>query len=188
MYIENRPFNYYNLPFMAYHIYILDSNLQHAEKIKDHLKSYEDYHIHIFNKVSECIEQFKLHPPAVVFLDDELKHDTKTVKKHIEIMKELKAASPATEVVLFTGEEHVEVLSQNLKEGALNTIVKSHSSHLRVENEILQAIRHYKAAQESKFLGKIVKIVTWSVGIIIIVSLILWKMGIIRSIVSQEPF
>lgn len=173
---------------MAYHIYILDSNLQHAEKIKNHLKSYEEYQIHIFNKISECVEQIKLHAPAVVFLDDELKHDTDTVKKHIEIMKELKAASPKTEFVLFTGEEHVEVLAQNLKEGALNTIVKSHSSHLRVENEILQAIRHYKAQQESNFLMKVVKISGWAIGIVIVLALILWKMGIIHSVVVDEPF
>lgn len=173
---------------MTYHIYILDSDVKHAEKIKDHLKSYEEYKIHLFSKVSECIEQFKIHAPAVVFLDDELKHDTKTVKKHVEIMKELKMASPNTEVVLFTGEEHIEIIAENLQEGALNTITKSQASHLRVENEILQAIRHYKARQESKYYFKILKVVGWAIGIILVGTFLLWKLGIIHSIVVDEPF
>lgn len=135
----------------TYHIFLVDSDRSHAQKIKSHLKNYSEYIIDVFTDLVECRKKMRLLKPAVVFLDEELKHDEKVVQKDIEFMKELKEISPNTEVVLFTGEERIHLMPESIKNGAHDFILKSEQSHIHAETAILTAIRNYKKNAEAKF-------------------------------------
>src|SRR5438105_3326809 len=101
-----------------HHIFLIDSDEKHAQMIKDHLKNYREYVIDIFTDADVCIKQLPVLKPSVIFLDDELKHDPDTVKKDVELMKHLQDLSPNSEVVLFTGEERMHLMPDEIRKGA----------------------------------------------------------------------
>jgi DNA-binding NtrC family response regulator len=141
----------------SYHIFLIDSDKSHAQKIKEHLKYYSEYVIDIFTDVIECKKKISTVKPAVIFLDDEIHHENEVVKQDIEFMKQLKDLSPSSEVILFTGEERMHLMPDNIKNGAHDFVVKSETSHIQAESAILSAIRHYRKNAEAKINRVLVK-------------------------------
>lgn len=160
---------------MSYNIILLDSDAKHANLIKDHLKGYSEYSIHVFTDAASCIAQLKQLKPAVIFLDAELKHDPATMEAEKELLFHLKELRPQAEIVLYSGEEKVELMLDKVKQGAHGFVVKATHTHAKAEMILLSAIRHYKQRKESRFYKAltVLLIVTLIVGIIL--SIVVYK-------------
>src|SRR6478736_546987 len=102
---------------MSYNIFLLDTDVKHANLIKDHLKKYSEYAIHVFTDANACVAQLKALKPAVIFLDAELKHDPATMQIETELLFHLKELAPDSEIVLYSGEEKLELILDKVKQG-----------------------------------------------------------------------
>ncbi len=172
---------------MNYNIVLLDTDFKHANAIKDHLKAYSEYNIHIFTSFEECTIQLAVLKPAVIFLDAELKHDTKTINADKAFMFHLKGLCPNAEIVLYSGEEKLELMSDHVKSGAHGFLFKAIHTHVKAEMLLLSAIRQFKTNKKLRLYQTLIVILFSLIALILLFGVIGYKINIITDEV-QGPF
>ncbi len=172
---------------MTYNIILLDTDAKHANLIKDHLKPYSEYLIHVFTDFSSCIDQIQSLKPAVIFLDAELKHDQKTINKDKKMMIHLKELCPYAEIILYSGEEKLEVMADHVAAGAHGFTLKSTHTHIKAEMLLLSAIRQFKANKSLKLYKTLSVIFAIALVAAVIFAIIAYKYNVVTDDV-QGPF
>jgi len=172
---------------MSYNIILLDSDVQHANLIKDHLKGYSEYTIHIFTDAAACMAQVKTLKPSVIFLDAELKHDPATMEAETELLFQLKELSPASEIVLYSGEEKIELMLDKVKQGAHGFAIKATHTKAKAEMLLLSAIRHYKQSKDARFYKKLSILLVIALIAVVIFGIVAYKYKIVKDDI-ESPF
>jgi two-component system OmpR family response regulator len=94
-----------------------------------------------------------------------------------EILKEIKTQKPEAEVVMFSGQDKIEVAVNSMKYGAFDYIVKSESAFHRSENVIFNIIKRMKLQGEAKLYKKLTLIFAIAFVVAIVAVIILYKAG-----------
>ena len=87
-------------------IFIVDDDPTQAMMLQDYLSKYSTFSVHIFNSGEESLKHFSLDP-QIVFLDYNFDKAGKDAMNGVEILKEIKAAHPKVEVVMFSGQDKI---------------------------------------------------------------------------------
>jgi len=172
---------------MSYNIILLDTDAKHANMIKDHLSKYSEYHIHVFTDAAACIAQLKSLKPSVIFLDAELKHDPAAMKEETELLLHLKELSPDSEIVLYSGEEKLELILDNVKHGVHGFAIKTTNTKAKAEILLLSAIRHYKKSKEASFYKKLTILLTVVLIAVVVLGIVAYKYKLIKYNI-ETPF
>jgi len=157
-------------------IFIVDDDPTQAMMLQDYLSKYSTFDIKVFHSGEECLKNISIKP-QIVFLDYNFDKVGKDAMNGTEILKEIKAASPETEVVMFSGQDRIEVAVNTMKYGAFDYIVKSESAFHRSENVIFNIIKRMKLQGEAKLYKRLTLIFAIAFGIAIIVVIILYRAG-----------
>lgn len=116
-------------------IFILDDEHIHSDLLKTHLNSL-GYKVEVFHHSEQMFEKLEIFRPEIIFLDYNL--DEGEFKNGVDILAYLKKIFPATEVVIYSGQENIEVATDTIKHGAYDYIVKGttaiHKAEIVVEN------------------------------------------------------
>jgi two-component system, OmpR family, response regulator len=163
-------------------IFIVDDDPMQSSMLKDYLSKYSTFDIHEYNTGEEAIKNLSLEP-QVIFLDYNFDLAGKNAMDGIDILKEIKAQRPATEVVMISAQDRIEVAVNTMKYGAFDYIVKSESAFHRSENVIFNIIKRLKLQSEASLYKKLS--VTFGIALLIMIALviILYKSGVI----SKNP-
>ena len=157
-------------------IFIVDDDPMQAMMLQDYLSKYSTFDIKVFHSGEDCLKNLSLKP-QIVFLDYNFDKIGKDAMNGTEILKEIKAASPETEVVMFSGQDRIEVAVNTMKYGAFDYIVKSESAFHRSENVIFNIIKRMKLQGEANLYKKLTFFFAIAFTLVIIVVIILYKMG-----------
>ena len=161
-------------------IFIVDDDPMQSSMLQDYLSKYSTFEIHIFNSGEECLKNLALEP-QIIFLDYNFDKAGKDAMDGIDILKEIKAQKPLTEVVMISGQDRIEVAVNTMKYGAFDYIVKSESAFHRSENVIFNIIKRMKLQGEARLYKKLTLTFGIVLGLMIITVLILYKVGIIST-------
>ena len=101
----------------------------------------------------------------------------------IEILKEIKKHDAEIEVVMFSGQDKIDVAVNTIKYGAFDYIVKNESAFHRSENVIFNIIKRLKLMQEAKLYKRLTLLLGAALLAMIIITVILYNTGAI----SQNP-
>ena len=153
-----------------------------SSMLQDYLSKYSTFNVHIYNSGEECLKNISLDP-QVVFLDYNFDKAGKNAMNGIEILKEIKAQKPATEVVMISGQDRIDVAVNTMKYGAFDYIVKSESAFHRSENAIFNIIKRLKLQGEASLYKKLTLTFGIALLIMIILVIVLYKTGVI----SKNP-
>ena len=159
-------------------IFIVDDDPMQAMMLQDYLSKYSTFIITVFNSGEECIQNLNKEP-HIVFLDYNFDQAGKNAMDGIEILKEIKAARPETEVVMISGQDKIEVAVNTIKYGAFDYIVKSESAFHRSENVIFNIIKRLKLQGEARLYKKLTLLFAVSLAVFIILVVLLYKLGYI---------
>jgi DNA-binding NtrC family response regulator len=157
-------------------IFIVDDDPMQAMMLQDYLSKYSTFETKVFHSGEECLKNLSLKP-QVVFLDYNFDKVGKDAMNGTEILKEIKAASPDTEVVMFSGQDRIEVAVNSMKYGAFDYIVKNESAFHRSENVIFNIIKRMKLQGEAKLYKKLTLIFAIAFVIAIVVVIVLYRAG-----------
>ena len=163
-------------------IFIVDDDAMQSSMLQDYLSKYSTFNVHIYNSGEECLKNISLDP-QVVFLDYNFDKAGKNAMNGIEILKEIKAQKPATEVVMISGQDRIDVAVNTMKYGAFDYIVKSESAFHRSENAIFNIIKRLKLQGEASLYKKLTLTFGIALLIMIILVIVLYKTGVI----SKNP-
>ena len=157
-------------------IFIVDDDPTQAMMLQDYLGKYSTFTVNIFNSGEDCLKHLD-QEPQIIFLDYNFELAGKNAMNGMEILKEIKARKPETEVVMFSGQDKIEVAVNTMKYGAFDYIVKSESAFHRSENVIFNIIRRLKLQGEASMYKKLTYVFAIAFVVLIIVILVLLKMG-----------
>ena len=161
-------------------IFIVDDDPMQSSMLQDYLGKYSTFNIHIFNSGEECIKNLGLDP-QIIFLDYNFDKAGKDAMNGIEILKEIKAQKPLTEVVIVSGQDRIDVAVNTMKYGAFDYIVKSESAFHRSENAIFNIIKRLKLQGEASLYKKLTLTFGIALAVLIILVIILYKTGVISN-------
>jgi DNA-binding NtrC family response regulator len=161
-------------------IFIVDDDNMQAMMLQDYLSKYTTFTIHLFSSGEECLKNLSLNP-QIVFLDYNFDKIGKDAMNGTEILKEIKAQKPEAEVIMFSGQDKIEVAVNTMKYGAFDYIVKSESAFHRSENVIFNIIRRMKLQNQANTYKKLTYVFAIAFVIMIVVVIVLWKMGMISN-------
>ncbi|MCU0415613.1 MAG: response regulator [Cytophagaceae bacterium] len=170
----------------VYDVFIVDRDIAHAASIRDHMHTHKQCRFHLYSNAEDCLNQMHVKP-ALVFLDYELQPND-TSYQSTEILKKIKASSPGTEVVLFTGFETVEVIKDTLHHGAYDYFVKDHLSHVKAELLIERLLDVYESRDEFHKFKKYTRILIGGLLIFSIAIVVLYIIGWITDNVGGWMF
>ena len=130
----------------------------------------------------ECLKNLSLDP-QIIFLDYNFDMVGKDALDGIDILKEVKKTNPDTEVVMFSGQDKIEVAVNSMKYGAFDYIVKNESAFHRSENVIFNIIKRLKVMQEAKLYKRLTMLLGVALLAMIVITILLYNAGLI----NQNP-
>ena len=151
-------------------IFIVDDDNMQASMLQDYLSKYSTFTVQIFNSGEECLTHMDTKP-EIIFLDYYFDKVGKDAMNGIEILKELKAKYPTTEVVMFSGQDKIEVAVNTIKYGAFDYIVKSESAFHRSENVIFNIIKRLKLQGQASLYKRLT--IIFGVAFVIVLAVII---------------
>lgn len=163
-------------------IFIVDDDPMQATMLQDYLSKYSTFTLHVFHSGEECLKNMNLDP-NIIFLDYNFDKAGRTAMNGIDVLKEIKTVKPTAEVVMFSGQDRIEVAVNTIKYGAFDYIVKSESAFHRSENVIFNIIKRLKLQGEATLYKRLT--ITFAIAFTVVIAtvIILWKMGLI----SKNP-
>lgn len=160
-------------------IFIVDDDPTQAMMLQDYLGKFPAFTIHCFNSGEECVKNMGLKP-EIIFLDYNFDMVGKDAMDGIDVLKEIKKLAPDTEVVMFSGQDKIEVAVNTMKYGAFDYIVKNESAFHRSENVIFNIIKRLKIAGEAKLYKKLTLLLAVALGIMLALTIILYQADLIK--------
>jgi len=160
-------------------IFIVDDDPVQTMMLSDHLSKYSYLNVHTFSTGEECMKSLETLQPQIVFLDYYFDKVSNTSMNGLDILKEIKGSHPEVDVVMFSGQDRIEVAVNTMKYGAFDYIVKSESAFHRAENVIFNIIRKLKLERSAALYKRLTIVLGIALGLLIIGTVILHFMGLI---------
>lgn len=135
-------------------IFVVDDDSMQQELLKDYLEKKGKYSVKAFSSGEECLQNLSQNP-SIIFLDYNLNSVNKNAKDGLSVLKEIKKTHPETEVVMFSGQEKIEIAVNTMTYGAFDYIVKSESAFLRAENVIKNIQKRHTLQKENKMFKRL---------------------------------
>ncbi|MFM2206450.1 MAG: hypothetical protein RL213_425 [Bacteroidota bacterium] len=159
-------------------IFIVDDDAMQAMMLQDYLSKYSTMTVHVFNSGEDCLKNLSLRP-QIVFLDYNFDLAGKDAMDGIEILKEIKKQDPEIEVVMFSGQDKIDVAVNTIKYGAFDYIVKNESAFHRSENVIFNIIKRLKLMQEARLYKRLTMLLGVALLAMIVAVIVLYNFGFI---------
>ncbi len=150
------------------YIFLVDDEPIQNEMLRDYLAERFDYQIKVFTNGEDAIKDVDLNPDIVV-LDFHLNSNKPDSQNGVEVLKKIKQLLPATQVIMLSGQDKLEVAVDSMKYGAYDYVIKGETAFSRMEN-ILNNINELRGLKKS---NKNYKLISASLGISILLILIL---------------
>lgn len=115
------------------YIFLVDDEPIQNEMLKDYLSERFLYDVKIFDNGEEALQQMSLNPEIVV-MDYHLSAHNREAKNGVEILKKIKDQYPATQVIMLSGQDKIDVAVDSIKYGAYDYVVKGETAFSRMEN------------------------------------------------------
>ena len=160
-------------------IFIVDDDPVQAMMLSDHLGKYSYLNVHTYLTGEECMKNLGILKPQIVFLDYYFDKVSNTSMNGLDILKAIRGEHPDVDVVMFSGQDKIEVAVNTMKYGAFDYIVKSESAFHRAENVIFNIIRKLKLERSAALYKKLTIILGITLGLLLITTAILYFMGLI---------
>lgn len=129
-------------------IFIVDDDPVQLQMLTDHLSSMANFSIKTFATGEDALKQIS-DMPNIVFLDYYLNSVDKNAQDGLDILQEMKKQSPATEVIMLSGQDKIDVAVEVMKYGAFDYIVKGESAFYRAEKAVYNLYRLAKLKQNA---------------------------------------
>lgn len=152
-------------------IFVVDDDPVLAEMLRDHLAKMTSYEVRIFSTGEDCLKSIN-EKPGIVFLDFYLNSVNKNAMDGLDVLREIKEASPETDVVMLSGQDKIDVAVNTIKYGAFDYIVKGESAFYRAEKAVFNIYRYKKLQGNAT---KYRNLSLWlAIGLCILVIVVMW--------------
>lgn len=127
--------------------------------------------IHSYETGEACMAQFKIENPDVVILDYHLNSKFPDAADGIKVLNWIKKENKNTNVIMLTGEDHIDIALKSLHHGASDYVVKTETKFKKINYSLSNIFKIIEAEAEAKKY-KLMSVIFIS-GIIVIIGAII---------------
>ena len=153
-------------------IFLVDDEPIQNEMLKDYLSERFLYDIKVFDNGEAALQNMNLEPEIMV-LDYHLSASKPGAKNGVEILKEIKDKYPATEVIMLSGQDKIDVAVDSIKYGAYDYVVKGETAFSRMENTMNNVSELHKMKTVNRAYKNTIIFLSIGIGLITLLSLYL---------------
>lgn len=128
-------------------IFLVDDDPIYLKSLELQFLQNPDLKVKSFLTGESCIEQMDIKPDVVI-LDYILNATNKDAMDGISTLLKIKNVSPGTQVIMLSSAEDVEVVTNSLKLGAFNYVVKNANTFLKLKDCIKKILGLYSKEKE----------------------------------------
>jgi two-component system, OmpR family, response regulator len=145
---QEQPINLEHVRYM----FIIDDDPIQREMIKDYMNDRYLFEVKTYDNGEDAQTAIQELSPEIIILDYYLNSHIPTAKNGIEVLKDIRQWSPKTKVVMFSGEDKIEVARESKKHGAFDFVVKGESAFPKIEKviDILGEMHRNEAIQKAQ--------------------------------------
>jgi len=129
-------------------IFLVDDEPIQNEMLKDYLSDRFQYKIKTYESGESAIKDLVSLNPAIMVLDFHLNSHLPNAQNGVEVLKQVKAMNPSTQVIMLSGQDKLEVAVDSMKYGAYDYVVKGETAFSRTEN-IFNNINELRGLREA---------------------------------------
>jgi two-component system OmpR family response regulator len=154
------------------YIFLVDDEPIQNEMLKDYIGERFQYKIKTFESGEDAVKELNLNP-AIAVLDFHLNSHLPNAQNGVEVLKMVKQMSPATQVIMLSGQDKLEVAIDSMKYGAYDYVIKGETAFSRMEN-ILNNINELRSIKDSNnTYKKVISMLGVAIVIVLIISVVL---------------
>jgi two-component system OmpR family response regulator len=128
-------------------IFLVDDDPMYLKALEHEFAKNPDIEITSFTTGEECLLRLS-DKPDVIVLDYFLNSKQKDAKDGLAILMQIKEKAPATQVIMLSAYENVEIALNCIRNDAFNFIVKNDTTFLRLKYSIKQIFQMYSKVKE----------------------------------------
>lgn len=130
-------------------IFLVDDDTMFLRSMEHHLlqKMKESVRIRTFPTGEECLKKLD-EKPDIVVLDYLLNSQYPNAMNGIQVLDNIKQASPGAAVVMLSAQDKMEIAVDTMRHGAYDYVVKNENTFLRTQNVIRNAINSISLSKE----------------------------------------
>ncbi len=124
-------------------LFLVDDDALFLKSLEIEFLQHVDFTIETFTTGERCLEHLS-HNPDVIILDYHLNGIDKNAINGIETLEKIKAFNPDIPVVMLSSQDKIDVAINCMHHKALDYVVKSETSFIRLQKIITSLFRYKK--------------------------------------------
>lgn len=167
-------------------IFVVDDDKMQREMVSDHLKAKPGYDVSTFETGEEMVKRLG-EQPDVIILDYHLNSVNKDAAEGIDVLQRIKKEEDSkTEVIMYSGQDSLEVAVNTMRYGAFDYVVKNETAFHRIDGAIGKMLRLREAELDAARYKRMLYALAFGVATIAAVSIVLQVMGVFDKL-PQNP-
>lgn len=161
-------------------VFVVESNQERQAEIKESMSHQQHWSFEFFADARECIGKIVTIKPLAVFLDIEHFDKTHDEKYGFNLIDEMKAKSPDTEVLVFSNSDNEHWAAESLRHGALDYIMFNPHQYVKMEYELqwLETVKDQQS-EDKKFIKRMIYLAIFLVAFILLM-VALYQTGLLK--------
>lgn len=120
----------------ARYVFVIDDDPIQTEMIRDYMKERYVFDLKVYSDGEAALKDVEKLKPEMAVLDYHLNSNNPGAKNGIEVLRQIKKISPSTKVIMFTGEDNINVALESMRNGAYDYIIKGETAFNKIENTV----------------------------------------------------
>ncbi len=158
-------------------IFVVDDDPIQLEMITDHLGKFKNFIFQTFATGEKLLEKIA-EKPDIIILDYNLDSVDKDAMEGIDVLQEIKKIDDTIEVIMYSGQDNIEIAVETMRFGAFDYVTKTPSAFHRMENIIHRILKFRQLSSDAKRYKLMVQMAGYAIVIAIALTIILKLMGI----------
>lgn len=117
-------------------IFIVDDDPIYNHALEHKLRKCPENKVYSFKTGEECFRAMSSLEPDIVILDYRLNDSNPRAMNGLEILKRMKVSKPEISVLMLSGQENFEVVSNSIRYGAFDYVPKNEGAFVKLEHLI----------------------------------------------------
>lgn len=162
-------------------IFVVDDDPLQIEMITDHLGKFKNFSLKSFQTGEDMLQALS-EKPDIVILDYNLDTVNEDAADGLDILRKVKDRSEKTEVIMYSGQDSIEVAINTMKYGAFDYVVKNPSAFHRMENLIYKVIKHRELEGDARRYRLMIQITVLLLVSAVFTAFLLKALGLVKTI------
>lgn len=159
------------------YMFIIDDDPVQVEMIKDYLGERYVFELKVYENGEAALPDVERLKPEIVVLDYHLSSNNPGAKNGIEVLKEIKRIHPETKVIMFSGQDNIDIALESMRNGAYDYIIKGETAFNKMENTVNRLGEMHKLESVNVAQRRTITFLSVVIGLIVLVGILYYFFG-----------